>query len=84
MALGFEFHTTGGGWEALSSSIEVVKLSGDGTNQLEQRCGEAKITKVWSHVLSKVSSPFGNAPLGQVATTGLLVSSYFYVFFMIS
>ncbi|KAF2567442.1 hypothetical protein F2Q68_00024683 [Brassica cretica] len=69
VALGFEFHTTGGGWEALSSSIEVVKLSEDGTNQLEQRCGEAKITKVWSHVLSKVSSPFGNAPLASITVS---------------
>lgn len=59
-----------------SPSTDIAKLSGvGGINQLEQRCGEAKITKTWSHVLSKVSSPFGNAALGQAPALVLLVCS---------
>ena len=44
---------------------QFAKLSEDGINHLV----EAKITKAWSHVLSKVSSTFGNA---------LLWSSYYF------
>ncbi|WZZ53262.1 hypothetical protein YC2023_053369 [Brassica napus] len=61
--------TAGGSWEAWLPSTEFAKLSGSGINQLEQCCGEAKITKTWSNVISKVPPPFGNALFGQASTS---------------
>ncbi|WZZ63273.1 hypothetical protein YC2023_063380 [Brassica napus] len=54
--------TAGGSWEASFSLTQFAKLFGGGINHLEHRCGEANITKAWSHGSSKVSSLFGNAP----------------------
>lgn len=53
--------TAGGSWEASFSLTQFAKLFGGGINHLEHRCGEANITKAWSHGSSKVSSLFGNA-----------------------
>ncbi|KAG5415101.1 hypothetical protein IGI04_002668, partial [Brassica rapa subsp. trilocularis] len=51
-------------------STDIAKLSGVDTNQLEQRCGKAKITKMLSRASSKVPAPFGNATLGQAPASG--------------
>ena len=60
----------------------VCRAVRGGINQLEQRSGEANIIKTWSHVSSKVSSPFGNALRGQANVSALLGSFRFNCFFV--